>query len=595
MFGIKLNKTGKSAPISSHRAFPAVVALWFAALLGLGSLIVPVILFETLATSSGISSVIPAASPPLGTTARLAIAAVAAILGAATGIFIARKVAAAQSPAPTDRSAKFVKNDDDPSDHNQKRPISAREELGSQYLDEPIADADQSTNSFGGGRRRSLAVTDESGPSEFLETVPLPGGDIIFDTPSDDIQAEELHDDSVGHVEDDLVEDAGPLVLNDLDLTAAIADTDGPEAAFLPQTGDMASNIPADISTAESAADAETFNEPIIQVAAEQPAQLSPREELAAMTKRFANPSSINATDDTRPFAQPTEPDQSDTNSPVSDRALGELGMVELVERFALALQNQKAQQTSVAAIPEEPVQAAPYNPFGANIPDDADIQPPIFRRSNPEPIAPEPLDLNTEARSPFAAPQASDTAQSSFATAALTGTQAGTKPFDLQGFGDEDDDDMFDDVSDLGLSLNVPTSPFGKPAEPVAAAAAEPAGFAGIPHGDECDETAEADDFSSLLAMKSSLDANHEFVRVDADLDTPTPADPGVVFPGQTHDSEPKKPSIAFPEPELAPAPRAFDAPPGMQPQSRPANNGETERALKEALEKLQKMSGAA
>ena len=32
------------APISTHPAFPAIVALWFAALLGLGSLVLPVAL-----------------------------------------------------------------------------------------------------------------------------------------------------------------------------------------------------------------------------------------------------------------------------------------------------------------------------------------------------------------------------------------------------------------------------------------------------------------------------------------------------------------------------------------------------------------------
>lgn len=602
MFGIKLNNTAKSAPISSHRAFPAVVALWFAALLGLGSLIVPVILFETLATSSGISSVIPAAAPPLGTTARLAIAAVAAIIGAAAGIFIARKVAAAQSPAPTDRSAKFV-NNDDASDHNQKRPISAREELGSDYLDEPIADVDQSTNSFGGGRRRSLAVTDESGPSEFLETVPLPGGDIVFDAPSDDVHEDALHDDPVGHVEDDLVDDDGPLVLGDLDLTEAVSDTDAsntdrPEAAFLSQADDMASSIPADVSNTESAADVQTFNEPANQVAAEQPAQLSPREELAAMTNRFANPSPITAADDTRPFAQPQEAAQAletdaamSGNSPVSDRALDELGMVELVERFALALQNQKAQQTAATATTEEPVSAAPYNPFGANIPDAADIQPPVFRRSNPAPATPEPLTLDTVATEPAAA--ATAPAEPSFAEAAMGKVPSGMKPFGFDDFDDEEDEDSFSDVSDLGLSLSVPSAPFGQPDQHEVPAAPEPVG------AESAEQEEVADDFSSLLAMKSSLGNNHEFVRVDADLDTPTPADPGVVFPGQTDNtaasSGGKKPSIAFPEPEPAPAPRAFDAPPGMQPQSRQSNNGETERALKEALEKLQKMSGAA
>ena len=36
----------EKAPISTHPAFPAIVALWFAALLGLGSLVLPAVLLE---------------------------------------------------------------------------------------------------------------------------------------------------------------------------------------------------------------------------------------------------------------------------------------------------------------------------------------------------------------------------------------------------------------------------------------------------------------------------------------------------------------------------------------------------------------------
>ena len=74
MFGTKKNAGAKQAPISSHPFFAAVVALWFAALLGLGSLVLPVALFEKAATATGLSSIISAAQPPLGTTARIAIA-----------------------------------------------------------------------------------------------------------------------------------------------------------------------------------------------------------------------------------------------------------------------------------------------------------------------------------------------------------------------------------------------------------------------------------------------------------------------------------------------------------------------------------------
>ena len=55
-------------PLTAHRWFPATVALWFAALLGLGSLVLPASLFEAAVGASGIASVGPGAEPPLGLT-----------------------------------------------------------------------------------------------------------------------------------------------------------------------------------------------------------------------------------------------------------------------------------------------------------------------------------------------------------------------------------------------------------------------------------------------------------------------------------------------------------------------------------------------
>jgi hypothetical protein len=91
------------APISAHPAFPAIVALWFAALLGLGSLVLPVALIERLVTFTHISSIVSAAQPPLGFTARAAIALAASITGALVGLWLARKVAAAAAPEPRAR------------------------------------------------------------------------------------------------------------------------------------------------------------------------------------------------------------------------------------------------------------------------------------------------------------------------------------------------------------------------------------------------------------------------------------------------------------------------------------------------------------
>ncbi len=117
-----MTSNGKSASaqrasIAAHPLFPAIVALWFAALLGFGSLILPEALFERF----GI----------VDTSMRGAIALIAAVGGAGLGVVLARKVAAA--PAPARPRARSVAAD-------SKRPILATEELGPEGFDEPVGE-----------------------------------------------------------------------------------------------------------------------------------------------------------------------------------------------------------------------------------------------------------------------------------------------------------------------------------------------------------------------------------------------------------------------------------------------------------------------
>ena len=233
----KKQKSAKGgAPISSHPAFPAIVALWFAALFGIGSLVLPIGLFEGAVTATGVDAAVPAAAPPLGFTARAAIAILAGLVGLAAGLVLARKVAAAQSGSK-ERSRDLKLNDEDRHpDAPAKRPISARKELGSEGLG-PVEDpwkfedewAEDEDNDDGGfdasdfesddfddpengegdrpqvkgqvaNRRRSLSVTDDSGRSDFLNDAPLPGR-----TPEDmlelDILEEEPREDELASQE----------------------------------------------------------------------------------------------------------------------------------------------------------------------------------------------------------------------------------------------------------------------------------------------------------------------------------------------------------------------------------------------------------
>ncbi len=112
------SRKSKMAQLTGHPAFPLVVALWFAVLIGLGSLVVPSALVERAVVASGLPQLISAAAPPLGMTARGGIAVLAALAGAVIGLLLGRQAYRAT--------------------HADKRtvsPINAHEELGENGLD----------------------------------------------------------------------------------------------------------------------------------------------------------------------------------------------------------------------------------------------------------------------------------------------------------------------------------------------------------------------------------------------------------------------------------------------------------------------------
>ena len=138
----------RGAPIARHRAFPWMVAAWFAALLGLAMLVLPVALFEAGSVALGLPALVPAAAPPLGMTAKLLIALLAAAGGALLGLWIARRIAASlhDNAAASNAAAKPVPIMREPAPAPggvanaiaPKPPIAARDELGSESLDSPL-------------------------------------------------------------------------------------------------------------------------------------------------------------------------------------------------------------------------------------------------------------------------------------------------------------------------------------------------------------------------------------------------------------------------------------------------------------------------
>jgi hypothetical protein len=525
-------KSAGQLPVSAHPAFPVIVALWFAALLGIGSMVLPLSMFENFAVASGLADAFEAAQPPLGATARIGLALVAAALGAVAGILVARKVAAANAQGAASRRAAALRPSTASPGRAAKRPISAHDELGEGGIDAADDEEPAPREAFA-GRRRALAVTEESARSEFLAFAPLPG---------QSLNAEEE-----------------PLDLLSFEQPAALQ----PEAA-------AASDAPEREPERAARAQDFAFGSSILSTPAP---HAQPVVHFGQAEARSAEQAS---------FMRASEPEpQPGIAPPVAERALGELGLVELVERFAIALQRHREQAHVVAAI-EPAVPDAPP-PFIRAAESGPAIEPAEMPQERPLPVALRPFGFDEP----------------------LTGDADE---------GDEDEEGLPD--FDFAAALSIDRVPFAaEPAGPDASDAP-----AGAEHDaaledeieEEIGETAEAE-YTSLLAMKNPFGNLREPVRID-DLDEDDAGDePVVVFPGQA--ARRASPAPDGPARDAAPgfggadSARPFDAPLARAHQAaslgrasfaapaarKPSEPGETERALRDALEKLQKMSGAA
>jgi len=506
--------------VSTHPAFPVIVALWFAALLGIGSMVLPMAMFDNFAVASGLSDVSQPAQPPLGATARILVALVAAAIGAIAGLLIARRVAAANAPAPATRRAAAMRPASEPASGGIKRPISAHEELGEGGLD---ADDEEATpRELFAGRRRALSVTDESARSEFLSFAPLPG-----QNPNSDDEPLDL------------------LLFEE------------PEPAVPAQDTEAAEPVPA--IEPEAVATNSAFG----TAAMSRPPSRSNYSEVAVSTSREA-----------APFTRKVEPE---TAAPIGERSLGELGVVELVERFAIALQRHREASAAMPAAEascDEPIASEP----DVETAEEAEFEVAADRLVQAEPHAPHFAEI-----------------------------PAALRPF---GFDEDvaDDADGSEDLPDFDLTAALSQSRSG-----LAAPAAEPEEELEVEAAtDDESEVAEAE-YTSLLAMKSPFGLSREPVRID-DFAEDEGDEPVVVFPGQAarraspaadgpardavaslatpgSGSRPFDAPLARVEQAAATARVSFGQPAGHK----PANPGDTERALRDALEKLQKMSGAA
>jgi hypothetical protein len=167
--------------------FVPLVALWFGALFSLSSLAVRTGLFEQTIVAIGVDQVFPYASPPLGHTARLLIAAAFGLLGAALGALLAKAVAGGQrrgghvddsagplrSASADDDGDYRVRARDAHPDAPARRPISASTELGKM---EP--ESDPAERPFAPWALHAPAAETEEAPPPLPEWfTPAPAGE----------------------------------------------------------------------------------------------------------------------------------------------------------------------------------------------------------------------------------------------------------------------------------------------------------------------------------------------------------------------------------------------------------------------------------
>jgi hypothetical protein len=319
---------GDTPPVSLHPAFPAAVALWFAALLGVGTMLLPVILLERAVEATRLAAVLPAAEPPLGFTARALIAVGAALLGAVLGVAIARRVARSHAPAGAARPSPAV-----------RKPINAHDELGDEGLGSVAPP------------RRVRAVAQDRLLSDVLPHAPPPVEDAfahsVASEPEDTLELSDLIADEVPELEQDDAPEPVPTFAEDLPMS------DEPLAPF-PTRAELErrrDDRRARPGKGPGGLERRLFlrrveDEPLPFVAPSLARRTPDNENTVAEAPAVAH-------DIIEPAASAPEPPA--TPADLDAAPLKELGLVQLVQRLEASLDKRRAQVAATPAAPEVP------------------------------------------------------------------------------------------------------------------------------------------------------------------------------------------------------------------------------------------------
>ncbi|MEZ5742140.1 MAG: hypothetical protein R3D89_00020 [Sphingomonadaceae bacterium] len=518
--------------ITRNPLFPAVVALWFGALFGLGSLVIRTSLIEAIVVKFQLDAIVASLAPPLGATTRIMLALLMAGIGGFLGAVLARRIARVK-PVARERTRNANKER-----AAHKRKLSPQRAVVSEDEDDEEIEEKAPT-----GRRRALTMQDEGAYDPDLDAhAPLPGGspqilDVSeFDLEGFESEAETMTDEPEALAAPDY--DAGKTDMDSLNYNPFEPDSssDGDEGP--PEGAQVFEPDPGFGGFGKA--------QPSFEEAPATPAE----------TAQDSNPFAAPAGDFTEPVrAQAYAPQPEE--QPVEDTPLPRFDMM------AQAPQPATTQRPSV--FDNQPPEAPLFQRPAASVVPQPDDEAPVGE-STPalQDTAPPAFDAPQD--NPFAAP------------AAGNGTGFGqpvAADEDIWGNDDEDDDQDSEEVvgNFASLSSHRPApreqseaAAFAPPAEPVAQVASEPpvqAAPAPAPEPVESATAAERISDAELgdLSHVELLERLALSLKRRREAPTEEPAAPTVV-PATAPEPEPQAVEPEAPAPFAAPEAQDFSAP---------------------------------
>jgi hypothetical protein len=343
---------GAGRSIRAHRLFPAFTALWFAALFALASLVVPVAVIQSAVVALGLPKIVASAAPPLGFTARvlvtLALVGLGGLLGLVVGLRLGTRKAVPADEAPVTFGRRK-------SGAAELAALVEEDEQG-RIAEQPLVAGDPAHQDEAPLEAPLPVVSDLAGSAPVVPDAP-------FDAPvaapaAPRVRARDAHPDAPPRrpltVSDDMIDEAETRILSDdeeasrrpsregrlFDPFAIYEDEAGQDEPFVPPAflarafdrADLPAEPAVPVQAPVIAAD-----EPVDVVAPEpEPATLAPSAtESAEVVEENDGDSTVS--EDQAPLVAAV-PARTGLASPVAQADLDGLGLVQLVERLALAI-----------------------------------------------------------------------------------------------------------------------------------------------------------------------------------------------------------------------------------------------------------------